>query len=98
MMYHDFGYFYPYPHKLFFVEDCKTPFTYQNFMLSAQKEGTISRLAVWFKYFWLKGLVKVLKKSVDLHLVPSEFMVKVVVDSYQLAEKNVKAFNHFIQK
>lgn len=98
MIYHDFGYFYPYPHKLFFVEDCKTPFSYKNFMFATRKEWIISTFAVWCKYFWLKGLVKVLKQGIDLHLVPSEFMVKIVIDSYKLSEKKVKAFNHFIQK
>ncbi len=82
MMYHDFGYFFPFPHKLFHVEDCKTPLNLKNFMFSVKNAGWITKLAVWFKYVWMKGLVKALKKSVDLHFVPSEFMVGVVSKSY----------------
>jgi hypothetical protein len=32
MMYHDFGYFYPFPSELYFIEDCKTPLTKKNFV------------------------------------------------------------------
>jgi hypothetical protein len=38
MMYHDFGYFYPFPRKLFFVEEVQTPLSFQHFMVGAQKE------------------------------------------------------------
>jgi hypothetical protein len=31
MMYHDFGYFYPFPSELYHIEDCKTPLTKKNF-------------------------------------------------------------------
>ena len=98
MMYHDFGYFYPFPHKLFHLEDCKTPLSLKNFMKGAKKENLIGKCAIFFKYFWLRGLVKILKKSIDLHLVPSEFMVDTVVKSYKLSQKKVKAFEHFIQE
>ena len=82
MMYHDFGYFFPFPHRLSHVEDCKTPLNLKNFMYSVRAAGLITRLAVWFKYVWMRGLVKVLKSSMDLHLAPSEFMVDVVRKSY----------------
>jgi hypothetical protein len=98
MMYHDFGYFYPFPRKLFFIDEVKTPLTFQHFLASAKKERLLGKLAVMCKYLWMKGLVKSLKKAVHLHLVPSEFMVAVVEKSYQLPAKKVKAFNHFMQK
>ena len=82
MMYHDFGYFFPFPRRLFHLEDCKTPLTLKNFMYAVKDSGLITKLAVWLKYLWMRGLVKVLKKSVDLHLVPSEFMISVVSQSY----------------
>ena len=98
MMYHDFGYFFPFPHKLFHLEDCKTPLILSNFMFSVKNAGIITKLAVLCKYVWMKKLVRVLKKSVDLHLVPSEFMVNIVSKSYWVSQKKVKAFNHFIQE
>jgi hypothetical protein len=39
-----------------------------------------------------------LKTAVDVHLVPSDFMVEIVKKSYQLPEKRVKAFHHFMQE
>jgi hypothetical protein len=67
-------------------------------MCGVKTSGWGTKLAVWFKYLWMKGLVKALKKSVDLHLVPSEFMIEVVSKSYGIPPKKVKTFNHFIQK
>jgi hypothetical protein len=97
MMYHDFGYFYPFPKKLFFVEEVKTPLSFQHFMAGAKKEYLLGKLATIGKYLRMQGLVKILKTSVDLHLVPSDFMVEIVSKSYQLPEKRVKAFHHFMQ-
>jgi hypothetical protein len=98
MMYHDFGYFYPYPRKLFFVDEVKTPLNFQNFYASAKEENLMGKIAIACKYRRMQGLVKKLKKNIDLHLVPSAFMEKIVSESYELSEKKVKAFPHFIQK
>ena len=46
----------------------------------------------------MQGLVKTLKKSIDLHLVPSAFMEKIVRESYQIPEGKVKSFPHFVQQ
>lgn len=94
MMYHDFGYFYPYPHRLYEVEQCRCPFSLRNF-ISQQK--WIKRFFALIKYFLLKSLIKELTKSISLHLVPSEFMREIVRDSYQLSETKIKAFPHGIQ-
>ena len=94
MMYHDFWYFYPYPHTLFEVKFCKTPLSMKNFL--DQQKGIKKFFARW-KYLLMKGLVKVLKESINLHLVPSEYMKEIVVQSYQIADKKVKVFPHFIQ-
>jgi glycosyltransferase involved in cell wall biosynthesis len=98
MMYHDFGYFYPYPKKLFFIDEVKTPLNFQHFMMGAKGEWRIKKLATLCKYIRIQGLVKTLKKSVHLHLVPSPFMENIVSESYQIPEKKVKSFPHFIQK
>ncbi|GHW03029.1 hypothetical protein AGMMS50249_8150 [candidate division SR1 bacterium] len=95
MMYHDFGYFYPFPAKLFFIDQIKTPLNFQNFMSA---ENLIHKLATVFKYLRMKGLIKSLKEKADLHLVPSAFMEPIVSESYGLKIGKVKSFPHFVQE
>jgi hypothetical protein len=97
MMYHDFGYFAPYPSKVSAVSEIQTPLTLQHFLANAKK-GSISKIAVYCKYFWLKSLIKVLKSAVNLHLVPSAFMENFVVKGLEIPEKQVKVLSHFLQK
>ncbi len=98
MMYHDFGYFYPFPSELYFIEDCKTPLTKKNFVSAYKWKNLINKLAVLCKYYWLQPLKKVLKKEIDLHLSPSDCITNIARDSYKIAEKKCKSFPHFIQK
>jgi hypothetical protein len=72
--------------------------SFQHFLAGAKGEWRIRKLATMCKYLRIQGLVKTLKKSVDLHLVPSAFMEKIVSESYHIPEKKVKTFSHFIQK
>ncbi|MDR2191036.1 MAG: hypothetical protein LBP53_07955 [Candidatus Peribacteria bacterium] len=89
---------YPFPKKLFFIDEVKTPLTFQHFLAGAKGEGWIRKLATMFKYVRMQGLVKTLKKAVDVHLVPSAFMEGVVRESYGLPAEKVKTLNHFVQK
>jgi hypothetical protein len=98
MMYHDFGYFYPYPKQLFALEEVKTPLNLQHFLASTQKGHGIKKIAALGKYLRMQGLVNILKKAVTLHLVPSTFMEPVVHESYQIPPKKVTTFSHFMQK
>ena len=98
MMYHDFGYFYPFPSELYYIEDCKTPLTKRNFTSAYKWKSLITKLAVLCKYYWLQPLKKVLKKEIDLHLSPSDCVTNIVRDSYWISEKKCKSFPHFIQK
>ena len=98
MMYHDFGYFFPFPSELYHIEDCKTPLTKKNFISAYKWNNLITKLAVWFKYYRLQPLKKILKKEVDLHLSPSDCITNIARDSYKIAEKKCKSFPHFIQK
>ena len=98
MMYHDFGYFYPFPSELYHIEDCKTPLTKKNFVSAYRWNNVVTKLAVWFKYYRLQPLKKVLKKEIDLHLTPSDCITNIVRDSYKISEKKCKSFPHFIQK
>ena len=98
MMYHDFGYFYPFPSQLYHIENCRTPLTKQNFTSAYKWKNPITKLAVWFKYYWLQPLKKVLKKEIDLHLAPSDCITNIARDSYWIQDKKCKSFPHFIQK
>ena len=98
MMYHDFGYFYPFPSELYHIEDCKTPLTKKNFLSAYKWKNPITKLAVLCKYYWIQPLKKVLKKEIDLHLSPSDCITNIARDSYKISEKKCKSFPHFIQK
>lgn len=98
MMYHDFGYFYPFPSELYYIEDCKTPLTKKNFLSAYKWNNPIAKLAVLCKYYWLQPLKKILKKEIDLHLAPSDCITNIARDSYWIQEKKCRSFPHFIQK
>ena len=98
MMYHDFGYFYPFPSELYFIEDCKTPLTRKNFLSAYKWKSLITKLAVLCKYYRLQPLKRVLKKEIDFHLSPSDCVTNIARDSYKIPEKRCKSFQHFIQK
>jgi len=98
MMYHDFGYFYPFPSELYHIEDCKTPLTKKNFFSAYKWNNLITKLAVLCKYYRLQPLKKILKKEIDLHLSPSDCITNIARDSYWIPEKRCKSFPHFIQK
>lgn len=97
-MYHDFGYFYPYPKQLSAVEQVHTPLSLQHFLSGLQNQGLLARLGALFKYFWLLPLKKQLCKHIQLHLVPSPFMQEIVSKSYGLSPDRVCAFEHCIQE
>ena len=98
MMYHDFGYFYPFPSELYHIEDCKTPLTKKNFLSAYKWKNPITKLAVLCKYYWLQPLKKILKKEIDLHLTPSDCVTNIARDSYWIQEKKCRSFPHFIQR
>ena len=97
VMYHDLWYFHPYPSQVTDEKMIKIPLTLLNFIRSANTKNPIKIIAIFFKYISIKLLSKQLKKSVDLHLVPSEFMEKIVSDSFEFNSKKVKTFSHFVQ-
>jgi len=98
MMYHDLWYFHPYPSLVTQENMVQTPFNLSNFIKSAKTKNPIKILAICFKFFSVRLLSKSLKKSIDLHLVPSSFLEKIVSNSYQIDPKKVQTLSHFIQK
>jgi len=97
VMYHDLWYFHPFPSQVTQESMVKTPLTLINFLKSANTKNPLKLLAVFFKYISVKLLSKWLKKTVDLHLVPSNFMESMVCESFNISLKKVQTFSHFIQ-
>jgi len=98
IMYHDFGYFYPFPHSLNFVDQIQTPLTLNNYIKSANTYNPIKIIAIFFKYLSVYLIKNQLKKSNFKHLTPSDFMVDIVAASYQISKKKIQSFPHFIQE
>lgn len=97
VMYHDLWYFHPYPSQVTDENMVRIPLTLFNYIKSGNTKNPIKIFAIFFKYISVKLLSKQLKKSVDLHLVPSEFMESMVCNSLSLPSKKVKTFSHFVQ-
>lgn len=98
MMYHDFGYVHPFPHALTHVHQIKTPFTLKHFLQSARTHNPLKLLAVFFKYISVFLIKNQLKKRIDRHLVPSDFMTDIIHKSYKISPDKIKAFPHFVQE
>lgn len=98
MMYHDMWYFHPYPSQVSQEDMIKTPLTLKNFVVSAKTKNPLKISAIICKYISVHSLKKWLVKTIDIHLVPSQFMEKIVTDSYWLPKKKVLTLSHFVQK
>jgi hypothetical protein len=98
MMFHDLGYFAPFPSKLEQEKNIKTPLTSKNFLNSQTSKNPFIKLAIIGKYIALLLIKKQLKKSVDTFLVPSKFMESIVHKSYIIDKEKIKVFSHFIQE
>ena len=73
MMYHDFGYVYPFPSELKDTQKVITPLTWKHFWKMVDTKNPVKIVLLTIKYISLVGIRKQMK-SVDLHLVPSLFM------------------------
>ncbi|HKL43720.1 MAG TPA: glycosyltransferase [Candidatus Absconditabacterales bacterium] len=98
MMYHDLGYFHPFPSDVTKEDMIQTPTNLSKFIKSYKTKNPIKIIAIFFKYLSVCLLKNQLKKSVDRHLVPSSFLEKIVSDGYQIESKKVQTLSHFIQK
>ncbi len=97
VMYHDLWYFHPFPSQVTEEKQVQTPLNLKTFIKSANTKNPIKIVAIFFKYISVSLLSKQLKKTADLHLVPSNFMEKIVTDSFDVNPKKVQTFSHFIQ-
>ncbi len=98
MMFHDLGYFYPFPSQLTREHQIKTPLTLKNFIASYTTNNPIKKLAIMGKYVSLRLIQQQIKKRMDTCLVPSDFMQEIVHKSYQIENKHITVFPHFIQE
>ncbi len=98
MMYHDLGYFYPFPRKLENEHQIKFPLTLRNFLSCTKTKNPIILLAMIGKFFTLKLIQHQLKKRITTHLVPSPFMKPILHKSFWIPESQIDIFPHFIQE
>jgi hypothetical protein len=98
MMYHDLGYFYPFPRKLEQEDAIRYPLTLRNFLQSAKTRNPLIIGGVSIKYFLIKLIKNQLKKRVKKHLVPSPFMKPILHKSFDISEDDITTFPHFIQE
>lgn len=96
MMYHDFWYFYPFPKKLLYKKQVKTPLTFFSFLSMAKTKLITMTILVIGKYISLHLLKKQLFK-VDKHIVPSEFLVDILHNSHTIPKKKIFCLQHFLQ-
>ena len=98
MMYHDLGYFYPFPSKLTELKQIKYPLTLANFVTSAHSYNPLIWLAMTGKGILLLLLRQQLQQRIDKHLVPSPFMQDIIHRSYHIAKEDIEVLAHFIQE
>jgi hypothetical protein len=98
MMFHDLGYFYPFPSQLNHENQVKTPFTLKNFLSSYATKTPLKKLTIIGKYLSLCLIKNQLQKRIDTFLVPSDFMKDIVHKSYKIENDTIKVFPHFIQE
>lgn len=98
MMYHDLGYFFPFPSKLEQESQIRYPLTFRNFIRSAKTRNPIKIIAMTGKYILLQLIKNQLQKRIKIHLVPSAFMKPIVHKSYDIPEEQITVFPHFIQE
>ena len=97
MMYHDLWYFHPYPSLVTQENMVINPLSLKNFIKSAHTKNPIKIISIIFKYFSVCLLSKQLKNTIDIHLVPSEFLQEIVCNSFEISPKKVQVLQHFIQ-
>lgn len=97
MMYHDLGYFHPFPSKLSDEKEVKS-LTLSSFVKMAKSKNPLLLLFVIGKYLHIRLLAWSLRKTIDLHSIPSVFMKKMLHQAFGIEPQKIQTFPHFIQK
>ncbi len=102
VMYHDFGLFHPYPSKVYDEQQLYYPTTYRQFLLATRRSPGVTQLKrllslklLKLKYLTISLIKKLLRKNMDLHLVPSEYMQNVVKHHYGKHDITIETMPHF---
>lgn len=98
IMYHDFGYFHPYPSIVNEQSQLDYKLWLRNFIMAAWKVWILWKISVFLKYLSSISIQSVVKNSVDCHLVPSEFMIPVLENNFSIDSNKIKVLTHFINK
>lgn len=97
MMYHDLGYFHPYPSKVQNPEEVED-LSFTSFIKMAKSKNPFELCFVTGRWLALMCLKNSLKKYIDRHLVPSSFMVPLVKRAIGVSTDKIQTLEHFIQK
>lgn len=97
MMYHDLGYFHPYPSKVQNPEEVKD-LSFTSFIKMAKTKNPFKLVFVAGKWLSLRLLKKTFNTHIDKHLVPSSFMVPLVKRAIGVSTDKIQTLEHFIQK
>ena len=93
IMYHDLWYFHPYPSKVYDESQIKK-FSLWNYIKSANTKNPIKILLVTLKYISINKIRKILLENIDIHLIPSEFMKKILI-KWWIEENKIKVLKHY---
>jgi len=96
LMCHDLGYFYPFPKSLIQESQIKLPLNLRNYISSAKTKNPIKILWMIWKYISIY-LIRKQSKKMDKILIPSQFMIEIVHQSYKIPKNKIHHFPHFIQ-
>jgi len=95
IMYHDLGYFAPFADKVYDYWDLILPFSFKKWLKSLKQFNILLKIYWFLKYFKLYFLRKILVKYVDVHLIPSDFMVDILIKRW-IDKRKIKVLSHFI--
>lgn len=96
MMYHDLWYFHPYPSKVYEEDQLSWWFSLVDYIKKADTKNILKLLLVIFKYFSNLLLRWQLQKKIDYHIVPSEFMVELLIRKYLIPKEKILVLPHFM--
>ncbi len=95
IMYHDLGYFHPFASNVTEEKQLVLPLTFKWWIKSLKNYCFLKKIYWIFKYFKLYFLKKILIKYVDIHIVPSDFMVDILKKRW-IKKKKIRVLKHFI--
>lgn len=92
-MYHDLWYFHPFPS---YITDEKQilSFSLKNFIKMGNTKNPFKIISIILKFFSIKSIRYYIIKNIDIHLVPSEFMVPILT-KWWIPKKKITVLPHY---